>query len=461
MHHRFIIDKIEAVTRGDIKRLMLLLPPGAAKSTYVSVLFPPWFLAQRSDQTILACSYAKDLAASFGRRCRNIIDLQSDILGYALSEHSKAADEWETTNGGRYFCAGTGAQIAGHRADLAFIDDPIGSQEAAESDNEREKQWGWYWNDFWPRLKPRAAQIIIANRRNEDDLIGRLMAKEGRKWTVIKLPMLAEEDDALGRVAGERLWPEWFTAEQVETAQAIPRLWACLYQQRPAPEEGDYFRRDWLIGYEPQDLPSELRVYASGDFAVSEELGANKTCAGLGGLDESGVLWILPRIYWRKAPPDQTVDRIIDMCLEEKVIVMWAEKGHISKSLKPYMRLRMHERGQYVNVEEVTPVKAKDVRARSIQARMSQGMVRFPKFAPWWPDAEHELLMAFNAAEDDFVDMLAHLGRGIDKMVRPHIPQLLPELDHTKPTAFRPTMRWMREAERRKDRRQRQLAMDM
>jgi predicted phage terminase large subunit-like protein len=426
------------------------------------VLFPPWFLAQRKDQTILACSYAKDLAASFGRRCRNLIDAQWDILGYSLSEHSKAADEWETTNGGRYFCAGVGAGIAGHRCDLGFIDDPIGSQESADSDNEREKQWAWYWNDFWPRLKPHAAQIIIANRRHEDDLIGRLVAKEARKWTVIRLPMLAEEDnDALGRSIGDRLWPDWFTDEQVETAKQIPRLWACLYQQRPAPEEGDYFKREWLIGYEPQDLPHDLRVYASGDFAVSEEIGANKTCVGFGGLDEAGVLWILPEIYWKKAPPDQVVDAVIDKCLEQKVLTFWAEKGHISKSLKPYMRIRMHERGQYVTIDEVTPAKGKDVRARSIQARMSQGMVRFPKFAPWWGDAEHELLTAFNAAEDDFVDMLSHLGRGIDKMVRPVIPNILPDYDPEHPTPFRPTMRWMRDMIRQKDRQNRRISMDM
>ena len=235
-HHHLIISELEAVTRGDCKRLMMLVPPGSAKSTYSSVLFPPWYLAQKADATILACSYAKDLAMTFGRRCRNLVDLHSPILKYELKSDTKAADEWETSNGGRYFCSGVGSGIAGHRADLAFIDDYLGSQEDADSKTIRDKHWLWYWNDFWPRLKPEAAQVIIANRRHEDDLVGRLMQSEGARWKVIRLPMLAEADDPLGRSPGERLWPEWFTDEMVTTARRVPRTWAGLYQQRPAPE---------------------------------------------------------------------------------------------------------------------------------------------------------------------------------------------------------------------------------
>jgi len=181
-HHQLIIALLERVTRGEAKRVIIMMPPGAAKSSYASVAFPPWYLAQCPTATILACSYSYTLIESFGKRCRNIIDNHGPILGYALSKHSQAAGDWETNKGGRYFCAGVGAGIAGHRADLAFIDDYLGSEEDANSKLIRDKQWDWYNNDLWPRLKPQAAVVIIANRRHEDDLIGRILEKEAAKW---------------------------------------------------------------------------------------------------------------------------------------------------------------------------------------------------------------------------------------------------------------------------------------
>ena len=392
-----------------------------------------------------------------------MIDRYSAVLGYTLAKHSQAADEWETTAGGRYFCAGVGAGIAGHRADLGLIDDPLGSEEDANSEVVREKQFQWYYNDFWPRLLPHAGQIIIANRRHMQDLVGMILEKEASKWTVIRLPMIAEENDALGRSPGDRLWPEWYTEEQVEVARSSTRTWAGLWQQRPSPEEGDFFKREWLVGYEPQDLPDERRVYGAGDFAVSTDKRANKTCIGFGAVGQDGLLYILPEIIWTREAGDKLIEKWITLACKNQTLTFWAEKGHISKSLKPFMRLRMHERNEYVNIEEVTPVKAKDVRARSIQARMSQGMVRFPKFAPWWPDAEFELLSAFNADQDDFVDMLAHLGQGIDKMVKPHVKAQENEIhiEDGEVEPWRPTLKWMRQQTDRQEREHERAIEDM
>ena len=113
------------------------------------------------------------------------------------------------------------------------------------------------------------------------------------------------------------------------------------------------------------------------------------------------------------------IEGLLDLCRTYPFITFWAEKGHISKSLKPFLRKRMHEERLYINIAEVTPTKAKDSRARPIQGRMSMGMVRFPTFAPWWPNAKHEMLMAFGGSSDDFIDALAHLGAGIDQMISP------------------------------------------
>jgi hypothetical protein len=117
-HHELLIDKIQEVTDSPVSRFVIfLLPPGSAKSTYTSDCFPPWFLGRKPGASILACSYKYDLAEKWGKAGRNRVHENSAVLGYSLKPDSKSAGEWETTTGGRYFCAGVGAGIAGHRAD--------------------------------------------------------------------------------------------------------------------------------------------------------------------------------------------------------------------------------------------------------------------------------------------------------------------------------------------------------
>jgi predicted phage terminase large subunit-like protein len=436
-HHRLVIDKLQEITDSKVARFVIfMMPPGAAKSTYTSKTFPPWFLGRRIEQSpiskpcILACSYSKDLAAKFGRDARNLLDDNENVLGYSLRGDSKAADEWETTNGGRYFCAGVGAGIAGHRADLGLIDDYLGNQEDADSKTVRDKQWDWFWGDFFPRLKPGASLVIIANRRHEDDLIGRLLNPDNAstlpihpsKWEVISLPFFAEENDVLGRSVGERLWPEWYTEEQAAIVRKLPgRVRAGLWQQRPRPEDGDYFQAAWLRGYEPEELPplSSLQIYGGGDFACSEEEGANKTCLPLGGWD-GRTLWILPKLYWKREDTGKMARAWLALNEEFNPLIWWAEKGHISKSIGPFMRAQMVEQMNFLRIEEVTPSKDKPSRARSFQGMCEFGLVRFPKFASWWDKAENDLLTFPGGSEDDLIDALAHLGAGVHRLCAPH-----------------------------------------
>jgi hypothetical protein len=89
-HHRLLIDKLEAVARGEIKRLMIFLPPGSAKSTYASILFPPWYMGRNPSHPVIAASHAKELAERFGRRVRNIVGstVYKEIFGFGLSGDS-------------------------------------------------------------------------------------------------------------------------------------------------------------------------------------------------------------------------------------------------------------------------------------------------------------------------------------------------------------------------------------
>ncbi|MCC7017889.1 MAG: terminase, partial [Rhodospirillales bacterium] len=228
---------------------MVFMPPGSAKSTYASILFPAWYLGRNPDKHVLASSHTTELAERFGRRVRNII-AEPDygkVFQTRLAADSQAAGRWATQQGGEYYAAGVGSAILGFRADLGLIDDPVAGREAADSEREREKIWEWYKSDFYTRLKPGAAIVLIMQRWREDDLAGRLLdeaEKGGEQWEVLRLPMEAEEGDALGREPGEPLWPEWFTSDMREQARRDPRNWLALYQQRPRAESGGELRRE-------------------------------------------------------------------------------------------------------------------------------------------------------------------------------------------------------------------------
>src|ERR1700704_1223984 len=124
-HHRLLIDRLERVARGEIKRLEVFMPPGSAKSTYGSILFPRYVMANAPKRAILAASHTTELAEKWGRRIRNLIAGHSATLGVRLSDDSHAAGRWELDNGGEYYAAGVGAPLVGLFAARALIHDPL------------------------------------------------------------------------------------------------------------------------------------------------------------------------------------------------------------------------------------------------------------------------------------------------------------------------------------------------
>src|SRR6185437_13355132 len=277
-HHKLLIQKLEQVALGATDRLAVFMPPGAAKSTYSSILYAPWYYAQHPAHCVIAASHTQELAEKWGRRVRNLIAEHSLVLGVGLAPDSQAAGRWETNSGGEYFAAGVGGAISGRRADLVVIDDPIRSREDADSETVRDKIWDWYKSDLYTRLKPGGRIVLIQTRWHEDDLAGRLladMANGGDQWEVISLPALAEANDPLGRSIGQPLWPEWEDTANLERKRRAvgARDWSALYQQRPAPEDGDYFKKEWLKPYDIAPDLKLLRVYGGSDYAVTADGG--------------------------------------------------------------------------------------------------------------------------------------------------------------------------------------------
>lgn len=405
--------ELEAVERGDTPRLMVLMPPGSAKSTYASVLFPAWFLGRNPENAILGVSNTTDLAERFSRRVRNLVasrEFRNVFQGDGLSEDSAAAGNWETLRRGEFFAAGMGSAIAGRRADLGLIDDPIKTRQEADSDRVRQTHWDWYVNDFLTRLKPSGRQILIQTRWHEDDLGGRILEREASKWKVVKLPMLAMQNDPLNRAIGERLWPEWFTEDMISTAQADTRSFNALYQQEPVPDEGDYFKREDFKEYD--SAPANLHIYGASDYAVTEGAG-DFTEHGVFALDAYGNPYVLD--WWRgQAASNVWIEKKCDLIRQWQPLVWFGEAGPIRRAIEPFLLKRMEERKAYCRIEWLPSITDKEVRARAIQAMIAVKGLFMPKHAPWRADIERQLLQFPAGKYDDAVDVFSLFGRGLE-----------------------------------------------
>jgi predicted phage terminase large subunit-like protein len=307
-----------------------------------------------------------------------------------------------------------------------LIDDPVKDREDADSVTMRNKLWNWFTDVAMTRLMGGMGRaVIIMTRWHEDDIVGRLTdpnnqyynADEAKQWKIIHFTALAEDGDIMGREKDEPLWPERITKEFLVSQRRLnPRGFAALYQGRPAPEEGDFFKREWLATYQPADLPRNLRIYCASDHAVSTAQDRDPTVLMAAGVDEQDNIWILPDLWWRREETDTVVDAMLEMMARHKPLIWWAERGHISKSIGPFLRKRMQEEQIYCAIDEVVPVKDKQTRAQAIRGRMAMGKVRFPGFAPWWEAARHQMLTFPSGKHDDVVDVLGYLGLGLGRM---------------------------------------------
>ena len=441
-HHKLFISEIESFLEGEDEVLLLFAPPGSAKSTYVSVLLPSWYLANNPTHSILAATHNVEFAERWGRRVRNDIAADANILGIALSEDSKAAARWSLESGGEYYGVGAGTGISGFRANLGVGDDLFGSREDAYSETVRQKRWDWYIDDFSARLKPGAKRILMNTRWHEEDVAGRVLDQIERKeiqGQVISIPAIAEADDPLGRAPGEYLWDdptgynyaEFLRARQRETS---PMMWAALYQQRPAPEEGDYFKAAWLKPYDKLPLRETLRVYGGSDYAVTAD-GGDYTVHLAVGLDPEGRMYLLDR--WRKqTASDEWVEAFCDLVIQWKPIGWAEEKGQISAGVGPAIDRRQRERKAYVYRQQFPTKFDKAIRAQSIRGRMALEGLYVPTNADWYPSFRAELLGFPAGKHDDQVDALGLIGQLLDQMVP---GERIKEPEKPKPdTGYRP-----------------------
>lgn len=434
-HHEILCDALDKVLSGEIRNLMVFMPPGSAKSTYASVRFPAYYLGRLGKKSIICASYGGDLATAFGRKVRNLVDTRESknlFPDLVLTEDSRAKGEWETKEGGTYFAIGVGGGVTGRRGDLGLIDDPVKGRKEADSDVIKEDTWNWYNSDFMTRLKPNAAQVIIQTRWIDDDLSGRILpddwagesgifqGRDGKKWHVICLQAEAQKgkNDPLKRKTGEWLWPEYFTPEfwaETKAAQEKSdiRNWSALYQQRPTQDEGTYFKRDWFKRYPLKGEPKYLVKFGASDYAVTDD-GGDFTEQGVCGLDPEGNLYIVDWISGQ-TESDVWVDDLLDLTKKHDPVVWGAEVGQIKKAVSPWLNKRSRQRRIYIDIEPMSHLGNKAVNARSFQAICKLGLVYIP-VCDWGEELIRQLVKFPAGAFDDKVDACGLMGRLIDKV---------------------------------------------
>lgn len=434
-HHYLLRDIFSEVMQGKIRKVIIAIPPQFGKSTLCKA-----FLAQHVGgfpwKHLIYCTYNSDFAQQNGGDVRNLIESIPYQLAFPkvkLAKGSKAKDHMmvEGYNGKMAF-GGIGGGITGRPADGLVFDDFFKNPEEAASLTIRNKIWEFLTGVVFARCHVSSWQIIVSTRWDHDDPIGRLTdpsnpyynKEVADQWLVVNIPARMENEHiakSLGKKVGDALWPERFPLPWLRTQELMnPRQFNSLYMGRPTPLEGAFFKRDQILGYERGTVPKNTTRYLSGDLAVSETVSADKTCIGAWEVDENGILYLMPDIKWGKFDTGVTIDWVIDKAKEITALTFYQEKGVISKATAPTLKKRMQEKKKYFGCEYLPVTGNKGWGASAIRDRMALGMVRFPKFAPWWPAAEQAILKfgEEGGPDDDFVDMMGVMGRAVNSHMK-------------------------------------------
>src|SRR6266403_3613661 len=287
-HHKLIIDKIEQLLRGKIRKLAIICPPRHGKSTIASVLLPPYFLGRNPGNSVITASYGAELSESWGRRVRNIVS--SPLFGSIfpncrLSPDSQAMHRFTTTAGSEYIATGRGGPLTGRGAHLLVLDDLVKDAEEARSEIVCKSIVDWLAHVAFTRLARDARVITISPRWSERDPMGWIL-REQQGWEVLHLPCISEGgDDPLQRPVGTPLWESQFPLPALQSIRSAVgnQVWQCLYQGNPTAALGSVFKREWFRHYREipasfqkivQSWDTAFKTGANNDFSVCSTWGS-------------------------------------------------------------------------------------------------------------------------------------------------------------------------------------------
>jgi predicted phage terminase large subunit-like protein len=406
----YVIDTLVQFFNGEIKRLMIFMPPRHMKSSTVTERAPAYLLERDPTLRIFIGAATQRLAERFSRKNRAI----SWARRVEMNPEKQSAAEWETAEGGGLQARGVGGTFVGLGSDFTFLDDVIPSREKADSEAYRQMVYGWYTDDVDTRLEPDGSICIINTRWHEADLSGQILSsEEADQWTVISLPAIAEENDPLGRKEGEALCPERYPIDVLrEKRKRSPSTFAALYQQRPQDREGGMFKREWWVRV--KIIPPLPRVEIFIDTAVKEGVENDRTAIGVYGTDNLGRYYMIYVWTGRVAMPG-LLNQIMDVWatyrhLAPIVPIHIEDKGSGSSAIQTLRQPRQTETGQWLPALPVVPYKlppgqSKQTRADGVTWLVSGHFVHIPEGAPWAHDFIEETAAFPTGKHDDQVDM--------------------------------------------------------
>lgn len=415
-HHSLIISKLEAVERGEIRKLMIFVPPRHGKSEIASINFPAWFFGRNPKKSIIAASYNSDLAISFGRKARNLVgsaEYKNLFPNVSLAEDSKAAGQWITNQGGEYTAVGIGGGTTGRGADIFIIDDPIKDKQEAESPVIQERNIGWYRSVARTRLSPNGARILIQTRWHDKDLAGQILAVEN-DWEIIDLSAIAEEDEEF-RKLGEPLWPKRYSLEELLSIKKELgiELWSALYQQSPISEESQVFKKSMFRSRTLEEvLRLRTRIFVTIDPAPGKTEKADFIGVCINFVDSENF-WNLIA-YRIKFDAAELIKLLFKIDTDYHIEAFGIEKGLYKDVLKPFLDKEMLDRNRFLTIRELDhQQKNKHLRIKGLQPRYEaksifhiEGMCN---------DLEEELLKFPKAIHDDVCDATAYQSKIAEK----------------------------------------------
>ena len=405
-HITYLAEKLEAVERGEITRLAISMPPRHGKSELTSNYFASWFLGRNPDKYVIFSTYAQELADDFGRKVRNTI--RDERYGQVfpdvkLDDTSQSARRFGTSQAGSYFAVGAGGAITGRGAHLLIVDDIIKGREDADSAAIRRSVIDWYKSVAYTRLMPGGRIVIVGTRWHEADLLGFVLEEATHEhWEVINLPAMANDDDLLGREPGEALWSDQFPLERlIEIKKTVgSREWASLFQQSPAAEEGNIFKRHWWQFWDGREPPVCDYIIQSYDTAFSASRDADYTAIQTWGVfaqDRKPCVVLLSCLNERLEYP-QLRERAVELYKSWRPDTVLIEKKASGQSLLQDLRR------SGIPVTDYTPDRDKIARAHSVAPLLEAGHIYLPKGKFWADDFLNQCSSFPNSRRKDMVD---------------------------------------------------------
>lgn len=395
-HHALMDRKLVQVSKGQVKRLIIQMPPRHGKSELCSKYFTSWYRGTYPDRKVLITSATQPLAAKWSGESRDLLGQNGkELFGVSLRWDKQAASEWCLEEGGETRAAGVGGSIFGFGFHAGIIDDYFGSIEQALSQNERDKVHQWFHGTLKNRQEDEhtSSIVIIATRYHKDDLVGRLLKEQehgGDQWEVIRLPALAEENDPLGRQPGEALWPEKWSREYLEGVRrslaqgGYPWMYEALYQQNPP----DIIDSEWPSEYFADHIWFD-RWPAHEDFvckviSIDPSLGktdhSDYSAIIALGKDRNGVYWIDADLARR--PSTRIVEDGLAWYQAWRPTAIGCETVAFQELLREQFESKAASQNQeiwFCGMNNHTP---KMTRIRSLTPLLSHGRLRFRRGSP-------------------------------------------------------------------------------